>query len=216
MRTFIRLKNRHANPLPKEFRDQELRYAPELVATFVQRFTRTGDTVFDPFAGYGTTLAVTEQMGRVPFGIEYDAARVEYIRTLLRDPAAIIQGDSRRLREYPVPLFDLCMTSPPFTERNDTFDALTNYRAPSTGYSGYLRDLAAIYAQIRQFMKPNARVVLEVSNLQGPTGVTTLAWDVARSIGEVLHFEGEVVVGWDSYGYGYDHSYCLIFRAPDR
>jgi hypothetical protein len=65
-------------------------------------------------------------------------------------------------------------------------------------------------------MKPNARVVLEVSNLQGPTGVTTLAWDVARSIGEVLHFEGEVVVGWDSYGYGYDHSYCLIFRAPDR
>lgn len=216
MRTFIRLKNRQPNPLPKEFRDQELRYAPELVATFVQRYTRAGDLVFDPFAGYGTTLVVTEQMGRVPYGIEYDAQRVEYIRTLLRDPAAIRQGDSRRLRDYDLPLFDLCMTSPPFTEHNDTFDALTNYRAPSAGYGAYLRDLAAIYDQVRLLMKPNARVVLEVANLHGPKGVTPLAWDVARAIGEVLHFEGEVVVGWDSYNYGYDHSYCLIFRAPDR
>ena len=63
-------------------------------------------------------------------------------------------------------------------------------------------------------MKPHARVVIEVSNLKGSEGVTTLAWDVARAVSKVLHFEGEIVVAWDHYGYGYDHSYCLLFTKP--
>jgi hypothetical protein len=33
----------------------------------------------------------------------------------------------------------------------------------------------------------------------------------------VLRFEGEVVVDWEpTYGFGYDHSYCLVFKAPGR
>jgi hypothetical protein len=43
--------------------------------------------------------------------------------------------------------------------------------------------------------------------------VTPLAWDVGRALGAVPPFEGEVVVDWaPTYGYGYDHSYCLVFR----
>jgi hypothetical protein len=45
--------------------------------------------------------------------------------------------------------------------------------------------------------------------------VTPLAWDVARALSSVLRFEGETVIGWDNYRYGYDHSYCLVFSAPD-
>lgn len=59
---------------------------------------------------------------------------------------------------------------------------------------------------------------MEVANLRDAGGrgpVTPLAWDVARAVGEVLRFEGEVVVEWEpTYGYGYDHSYCLVFSAP--
>ena len=62
-----------------------------------------------------------------------------------------------------------------------------------------------------QIMAPDAKVVVEVANIKHGDSVTTLAWDMAREISQVLHFEGEVVVGWDDYGYGYDHSYCLIF-----
>ena len=40
----------------------------------------------------------------------------------------------------------------------------------------------------------------------------TLAWDIAREISKALHFEGEVIIDWNHYGYGYTHSYCLIFR----
>jgi hypothetical protein len=54
---------------------------------------------------------------------------------------------------------------------------------------------------------------LEVANLKSEKQVTTLAWDVGREISKVLRFEGEVVVCWDKYGYGYDHSYCLVFSV---
>jgi len=31
----------------------------------------------------------------------------------------------------------------------------------------------------------------------------------------VLPFAGEIAVRWEpTYGYGYDHSYCLLFSAP--
>ena len=73
--------------------------------------------------------------------------------------------------------------------------------------------------QFKKILKPDGYAVVEVANLQGPI-VTPLAWDVAREISKVLHFEGEIIVCWEggdkegghSYGYGYDHSYCLIFR----
>ena len=60
-------------------------------------------------------------------------------------------------------------------------------------------------------MKPSAHVVIEIANLKTKQGVTTLAWDVAHEISHVFTFEGEIVVCWDEYGFGYDHSYCLIF-----
>ena len=43
--------------------------------------------------------------------------------------------------------------------------------------------------------------------------MTPLAWDLGAEIAKVLHFEGEVVICWDRYGYGYDHSYCLVYSA---
>ena len=67
-------------------------------------------------------------------------------------------------------------------------------------------------------MKPNARAILEVANLKRPDQITTLAWDAASAIGEVLHFQGEIIIGWEGaggYGYGYDHSYCLLFSRHD-
>jgi hypothetical protein len=169
--------------------------------------------VFDPFAGYGTTLIVAEAMGRAGYGIEYEERRVRYIRSQIQRPERIVHGDSRDLSGYAIPPFDLSITSPPFTERGDHDDPLSNYRAPRASYDAYLNDMRQIYAQLRALMKPGAHAVLEVANLKTDGRVTTLAWDLARTIGEELHFEGEVVVGWDSYAYGYDHSYCLVFRA---
>lgn len=53
--------------------------------------------------------------------------------------------------------------------------------------------------------------MIEVANLKDARGVTTLAWDIGTAVSTVLHFEGEIIVSWDTYGYSYDHSYCLVF-----
>ena len=214
MRTFLRLKNQQHHKLPAEFQHEDLRYTEELVAHFLRQYTRPGDMVFDPFAGYGTTLIVAEAMDRAPYGIEIDDRRAAYIRSQLQRPAGLIHGDTRQILSYQLPPIAFSITSPPYMMAADLEDPFTNYREDGAGYAAYLQQIEQIYADIRQFLKPGARAVLEVSNLKDEHGITTLAWDVARAVSNVLMFEGEVVIGWDSYGYGYDHSYCLVFRKP--
>jgi len=182
------------------------------VELLLREFTQEGDVVFDPFAGFGTTLVVAERMGRVPVGIELDSRHAAYARSLLHRPGSLIEGDSRQLASYHLPPFDLSLTSPPFICRGDAENPLAAYTVPGAGYEQYLQCLQDIYRQVSGLMKPNARAIIEVANLKRPGQVTTLAWDVARAIAEVMRFEGETVIGWErSYGYGYDHSYCLVF-----
>ena len=213
MRTFLRLKHQRHTRLPDEFQGEELRYPEELVAVFLRHYTRPGTIVLDPFAGYGTTLTVAEAMDRAGYGVETDLRRVRYARTLLRHPTRLIHGDAREIATYGLPPIDFCMTSPPFMAHNEPENVLSGEPRPDA-YAAYLHDFTAIYAGIAPLLRPGARAVLEVSNLKGPGGTTMLAWDVARAVAQVLVFEGEVVIGWDQYAYGYDHSYCLVFRAP--
>ena len=214
VRTCLSLKLEHAEELPSAFRDDDDRYPEGLVEYFLREYTRVGDTVLDPFAGYGTTLIVAERLGRVPFGVELNEAKVNYARTKLTRPECLIQGDSRSLASIDLPAIDFSITSPPYMNKDDLEDPFTAYQAKSKGYQAYLHDIRSIYGQLRRHMKPAGTIVLEVANLKLGGQVTTLAWDVARQVSLVLHFEGEVVVCWDKYGYGYDHSYCLVYTAP--
>ena len=66
-------------------------------------------------------------------------------------------------------------------------------------------------------MKPGAYAVTEVSNLFIDGEFTPLAWDIEKKVGEVLSFQKKIIIKWHSniipaYGYGYDHSYALIFQ----
>jgi hypothetical protein len=48
--------------LPPQFRNDDVRFSEQLVEHFLQHFTQVGDVVFDPFAGFGTTLLVAEAL----------------------------------------------------------------------------------------------------------------------------------------------------------
>ncbi len=214
MKTFALFKNTHRLELPSEFQHDDVRYSEGLVRYLLEEFTQKGDVVFDPFAGYGTTLLVAEEMGRIPFGIEFDPQCAEYARSQLAHPENLIHGDSRQLLSYDLPSFDFSLASPPYMGKRDRENPLTAYTTPNHGYPAYLQDIQNIYAQMKDLMKPRARVVIEAANLKLWDGPTTLAWDVAKAVSQVLWFEGEIVIGWDRYGYGYDHSYCLVFTNP--
>jgi hypothetical protein len=211
MPTHIHLINANRRILPPEFQDDDVRYPESLVEHFLEEFTRQGDIVLDPFAGYGTTLLVSEAMGRLGYGIEMNERKVRYVQSLLRHPEYLVHGDSRRLSGYGFPSIDLCLTSPPFTTHSEQDDPLANYSEAGTGYAAYLQGVLDIFRQVSALMKPSAHAVIEIANIKDEAGVTTLAWDVAAQVSKVLHFDGEVVICWDQYGYGYDHSYCLVF-----
>lgn len=110
VRTCLQLTRGNKAVLPAEFRLEDVRFSDALVEVFLNEFTKTGDLVFDPFAGYGTTLLVSESMGRTAYGIEYSEEKARYAQGLLQHPERLIHGDARHLLEYDLPLFDLCLT----------------------------------------------------------------------------------------------------------
>jgi tRNA G10 N-methylase Trm11 len=210
MRTFLTLPFVPRAPLPPEFASDDVRFSEALVELLLGEFTREGDVVLDPFAGFGTTLVVAERMGRVPVGLELNPRVAAYTRSLLRRPEALVEGDARRLTSYGLPPFDFSLTSPPFMCRGDAEDPLAAYAVPGAGYEAYLQGLQDIYRQVRQLMKPDARVVLEVADQERDGQVTALVRDVAAAISSALHLEGEIAIVE-----GDDHSYCLVFRKGD-
>jgi len=219
MKTFLILEKRQEKKIPKEFQSDDNRFSESLVRYFLNEFTKKGDKIIDPFAGLGTTLMVSEELGRIPFGIELDEKRAGYIKSQIKNKNNLIIGNSLKLKEYNLPIFDFCITSPPYTYKNDEDDAFSAYTKKGS-YNQYLGDAHNIFLQLKQVMRKNSYVVIEVSNHKDKD-VTMLAWDIAREISKVFHFEGEIIIGWEgdddcdlgTYGYGgYDHSYCLIFK----
>jgi hypothetical protein len=211
VQTWLQLPRGNKIILPPRFRHENVRCADSLVEFCVNEFSDKGQVVFDPFAGYGTTLLIAEQMGRLGYGIEFSKAKANYVQGLLEHPEQLIHGDSRNLIEYDLPFFDLCLTSPPYTNENDNENPFVDYRQKGFDYLSYLQEMGRIFSQVAQKMNPSGHVVIEASNLKKLGHVTTLAWDIAREVSRILHFEGETVICWDQYGYGYNHSYCLVF-----
>jgi SAM-dependent methyltransferase len=213
--TVLQLPKLQRTPLPAPFTDDDVRFPEALVELLVERLTRPGDVVLDPFAGYGTTLVVAEELGREGWGVELDPDRADFVGGRMTHPERLICGDARRLAVLDVPPVTLCLSSPPYSEPGAERAALTAYRDPDAGYAAYLMGLEDVYRQAASLLRPDGWLVIEASNLRGPGGVTTLAFDIARTVGRTLPLCGELVVHWQpTYGYGYDHSYCLLFGAP--
>lgn len=211
VQTWIQLPRGNKRILPPRFRRHDVRCADSLVEFCVNKFTEKGQVIFDPFAGYGTTLLVAEEMGRIGYGIEYSKPKADYVQRLLEHPEHLIQGDSRRLMDYKLPFIDLCLTSPPYTNESDAENPFVDYRQKGFDYSSYLQEMGNIFSQVAQKMNSTGHLVIEASNLKKLGEVTTLAWDITRVVSRIFHFEGETIICWDEYGYGYNHSYCLVF-----
>ena len=187
-----------------------IRYPKDFVKKILIEFTRKGDIVFDPFAGFGTTLFVAQELKRIGIGIEYDQKHYDYIKKQLKNPSKIIHGNSLKINSYRLPKFDFCMTSPPYMRYFDREDPFTNYTKPGN-YLKYLKDIRKIFLKIKQKMKENATLIIEVSNtFDKHHPMTPLAWDIARELSKIFFFEREIIYGVKNSA-GNTHSYLLLF-----
>jgi SAM-dependent methyltransferase len=238
VQTFLTLPYEKPLDLPPPWDGHDPRTPSAFVRHFLREFTEPGDTVLDPFAGFGTTLTVAEELDRIGVGVEYERERVEFVRDRLSGgysdtDSRIRQGDVLSLDATDLPTADCCLTSPPFATRGMERNPFENYAGESS-YDDYLTDLGTAFGNVAGLLRPGGSLLVDVSNMKTDAGVTTLAWDVARVVRDDprLDFRGEVVVGWEdggseetanaasperegAFGYGYDHSYCLVFERTE-
>lgn len=102
------------HPAPFSFQD---------IARLVRFFTKTGETVLDPFVGVGSTLKAAALEGRKGIGIELNKKYAKLAERRLKtelddglcDGQTVIRGDARSvIPELPEKSVKLVVTSPPY------------------------------------------------------------------------------------------------------
>jgi len=93
-------------------------FKPQLPRFFIERLTRHGDVVYDPFMGRGTTLVEAALLGRVPFGCDVNPLSVVLTRPRLQPPG--LDAIENRLREID------------FTRRSESPEDLLVFYHPQT------------------------------------------------------------------------------------
>lgn len=186
-------------------------FTEALAESVIEDATEPGDVVLDPFAGYGTTLAVAERLGRKAVGVELLAEHVELVRA--RTSALVVHGDARRLADLVSGPVDLVLTSPPYmTAVHHPENPLTGYTTDDGHYATYLREIGEVFAQVTGLLRVGGHAVVNVANLATGDVVTPLAWDMGRVVSEHLAFIGETFLCWDEHPPGHAGDYLLWFR----
>ncbi|MGZ9108917.1 MAG: DNA methyltransferase [Micavibrio sp.] len=182
-----------------------------LIRYFLKRYTERGDRVFDPFAGLGTSLFAAEAMGRIPFGIEADERRQQWVAGQMRHWTNLAHGDSAQMNLMGFPKMDFCITCPPYMRKDDKWNPLYAGNPERAGYKAYLTRMKFIFRQLSTVMKRNAVIVVQVDNLPGKV-FTPLVADLGTAISTSLRQENEIIVAWDGGRKEYRHTHCLVFK----
>jgi len=217
---------RRAHPSPKP---------PALMAEILRFFTRSGDSVLDPFAGAGGTLLACAQTGRQGMGIELSADYIglyEQAALQLGLPILpVIQGDARELLGQPpvsTRQFDLVLTDPPYSSmlsrartgqrRKDGRPAATPFTDDpadlgNLDYTAFLAALGEIVAATVRPLRIGGHLVLFVKDLQPtPDHHNMLHSDVVAELYKLTHLRYRGYRIWYDqsaplYPFGYPYSF---------
>ena len=195
--------------------EDDVHFPEALAASVIEDATSPGDVVLDPFAGYGTTLAVAQRLGRRAVGVELLEDHVAVARARAGDDAVLVHGDALQLCDLVTGPVDLVLTSPPYmTLVAHPENPLTGYATDDGHYATYLEELGDVFAQAATLLRPGGQAVVNVANLATGDVVTPLAWDVGRVISAHLRFRGETFLCWDEHPPGHAGDYLLWFERP--
>lgn len=182
--------------------DEDVHMLPAVVHHVIERCTRPGDLVLDPFAGFGTTLARGVALGRASVGVELLPERVEHIRRQV--PAAqVVEGDALdllgALEGVVEPgTVDLVLTSPPYMTANDhPDDPLTGYEEAGGDYDRYLQQLGDVAAHCARLLAPGGYLVWNVADIEHAGSTTRLIRDCVEVLTTYLTPVGITRIEWD-------------------
>jgi DNA modification methylase len=194
--------------------NQDVHFPESLARTVIEAFSREGELVLDPFAGFGTTAVVAASMGRRAVAVEVLEDRAAIVRRRLgsRDGASVVVGDARELSRLVAGPVDLCLTSPPYMSAVDhPENPLTGYRTRDGDYATYLAQLEDVFRQVAGMLRPGGRVVVSVADVLHEGRITPLAGDLRVRIGRHLAFREEIAISWDVPPPGIANDRLLVF-----
>ncbi|MGE0634743.1 MAG: DNA methyltransferase [Pseudobdellovibrionaceae bacterium] len=181
------------------------RYPLDLALKVIEEFCIPRGSVFDPFAGFGTTLVAAQQTGRSGIGFELDLERATFAQSRIRSPGRVIHDRIQNLAKYNLPKFDLIFTSPPYA----SFESQEN--DPKEKYTIAFE---TIFCSFKSLMHDKSNLVIEISNVKDNRGALPIAFLATAALMKHYRFHGEIVrcnTGSEAAGPGYDHSYLLVF-----
>lgn len=200
--------------------EEDVHMVAALVDHVLEGASSPGDLVFDPFAGFGTTIERADALGRRALGIELLPERVAQLQR--RVPAAhVIEGDARELLRIvrsatPVTRdgsVDLVLTSPPYmTSEHHEADPLTAYEQNTGNYSKYLQELGLVAAQCSRLVKPGGYVVWNVADIHHMGMTTPLIADCSSVLARHLTPVGITEIQWDEYPHDLVADALLVFQ----
>lgn len=194
----------------------DIHFTEALAASIVGYASEPGQLVLDPFAGYGTTVAVATRMRRRAIGIELVPAHLEIARRRAGPGARLILGDARELSRLVDEPVDLVLTSPPYMAALDhPENPLTGYTTRDGDYATYLRELGFVFAQAAALLRPGGRLVVNVANVVATDGsVTPLVFDMAAALDEHIPVIGVTTLEWDEQPVGLEGDSLLWCARP--
>lgn len=190
----------HPPPRNKEQKEHlhPAKFPEDLIANFIQFFTKEGMWVLDPFLGTGSTLVACDQTRRNGVGFELTQKWAEIAHE--RTPQYVIQGDCRDIPKINLPQFDFCISSPPYwdmlhhsrggsnsTQKDRIAEGLDTIFSESEqdmgnieDYDKFIADLLEIYSYIFEKMRPGAYTAVIMQNLlKAKQQFYPIAWEFA-------------------------------------
>ncbi len=194
----------------------DIHFTEALAASVIGHASQPGDLVLDPFAGYGTAVAVALRMGRRAIGIELVPEHLQIAQRRVGEGARLILGDARELSRLVTEPVDLVLTSPPYMAGvGHPENPLTGYATRDGDYAAYLRELGAVFSQIASVLRPGRRLVVNVANVVGRDGtVTPLVQDMAAVIDPHVPVLGVTTLQWDDPPAGLEGDSLLWCARP--
>jgi DNA modification methylase len=213
------------NPPPrkKDARVHPAKYPETMAQEFIEFFTKTGETVFDPMAGTGSTLIAALRSGRNSYGIELNPKYAEIAQQLIEEErgvlgnsvsdlkSQIINGDALNAAKYELPSTDYVLTSPPYWDMlhargadnqkkrrdSDELDVIYSEDPNDLGnihdYEIFLEKLIRIYAGLKPLLREKAYLTIIVKNVKKGGKIYPLAWDIARELGRTYTLKDEKI-----------------------
>lgn len=159
----------------------------EQMRPFVRTFSRPGDTVFDPFCGFGTTLLAAALEGRRGLGMEIEAERAMLARERLarhgiRDP--VVAGALPQ-SAIPEPIA-LCLTNIPYFGCRWPADPDAGQLYAASDFGTYLEGLRDVFHAVREALPEGGYCIAMAENVTLHGRMLPIAWELARVLGSLF------------------------------